>query len=90
MRPPLAITKKKQMFVSDFYNHVAKIDTRDAYIDGSMFKSPPFISNGNRCSSHIDHDDSIFELTLLSERRLRALIKDLSIGGIAPSRSVAK
>lgn len=78
------------MFPSDFYNHVAKVDTRGAYIDGSIFKSPFFISNGNRCSSPIDHDDSIFELTLLSERQLRVWIKDLSISGIAPSRNVAK
>ncbi|KYQ54089.1 CUGBP Elav-like family member 3 [Trachymyrmex zeteki] len=75
------------MFPSDFYNHVAKVDTRGAYIDGSIFKSPFFISNGNRCSSPIDHDDSIFELTLLSERQLRVWIKDLSISGIAPSRN---
>ncbi|KYM80623.1 hypothetical protein ALC53_08961 [Atta colombica] len=64
---------------TDFCNHVAKVDTRGAYIDGSIFKSPFFISNGNRCSSPIDHDDSIFELTLLSERQLRVWIKDLSI-----------
>jgi len=92
MRSFLVVTKqkKKQMFPSDFCNHVAKVDTRGAYIDGSIFKSPFFISNGNRCSSPIDHDDSIFELTLLSERQLRVWIKDLSIGGITPSRNVAK
>ncbi|KYM96202.1 CUGBP Elav-like family member 4, partial [Cyphomyrmex costatus] len=59
------------MFPSDFYNHVAKVDTRGTYIDGSTFKSPLFISNGNRCSPPIDHDDSIFKLTLLLERQLR-------------------
>jgi len=76
------------MFAGDFYN-VAKIDTRGAYINGSMFKLSSFISNGNRCSSPIDHD-SIFELTLLSKRRLRVWIKDLSIGDIAPSRNAVK
>jgi len=75
------------MFAGDFYN-VAKIDTRGAYINGSMFKLSSFISNGNRCSSPIDHDDSIFELTLLSKRRLRVWIKDLSIGDIVASRNV--
>ncbi|EGI58043.1 CUG-BP- and ETR-3-like factor 4 [Acromyrmex echinatior] len=81
--PPIrCVSAGLYMFPSDFCNHVAKVDIRSAYIDGSIFKSPFFISNGNRCSSPIDHDDSIFELTLLSERQLRVWIKDLSIGVI--------
>ncbi|KYN10348.1 CUGBP Elav-like family member 4 [Trachymyrmex cornetzi] len=54
------------MFPSDFCNHVAKVDTRGAYIDGSIFKSPFFISNGNRCSSPIDHRHEVDMATLSS------------------------